>query len=121
MLKLSPEAKLPMTLGKPGVAGDGPDTFNAPPDVVVAPNGDVFVADRHGAKTNARIVKRRMGAIRPAFSGWRVGRSLNAQCAIHRYSISSVRQGRDAWDIGQRRSHRHGMLLMTHRYGGGGG
>jgi hypothetical protein len=29
-----------MTLGKPGVAGDGPDTFNVPSDVLVAPNGD---------------------------------------------------------------------------------
>jgi DNA-binding beta-propeller fold protein YncE len=50
-----------MTLGKPGVAGDGPDTFNSPSDVVVAPNGDIFVADGHGdfpvAHTNDRIVK----------------------------------------------------------------
>jgi DNA-binding beta-propeller fold protein YncE len=57
VLKLSPEGKLLMTLGKPGVAGDGPDTFNAPSDVVVTPNGDIFVADGHGEKTNARIVK----------------------------------------------------------------
>jgi DNA-binding beta-propeller fold protein YncE len=46
-----------MTLGKPGVAGDGPDSFNSPSDVVVAPNGDIFVADGHGEKTNDRIVK----------------------------------------------------------------
>jgi len=46
-----------MTLGKPGVAGDGPDTFNGPSDVLVASNGDIFVADGHGEKTNARIVK----------------------------------------------------------------
>src|SRR6266571_4104275 len=43
--------------GKPGVAGDGPDTFNGPSDVLVAPNGDIFVADGHGGETNARIVK----------------------------------------------------------------
>ena len=42
-----------MTLGKPGVAGDGQDTFNAPSDVLVAPNGDIFVADGHGGNTNA--------------------------------------------------------------------
>jgi len=46
-----------MTLGKAGVAGDGPDEFNAPSAVLVAPNGDVFVADGHGGNTNARIVK----------------------------------------------------------------
>ena len=46
-----------MTLGKAGVAGDGPDTFNQPSDVFVAPNGDVFVADGHGGDSNARIVK----------------------------------------------------------------
>ena len=46
-----------MTLGKAGVAGNGPDEFNAPSAVVVAPNGDIFVADGHGGNTNARIVK----------------------------------------------------------------
>ena len=44
-------------LGKAGVAGDGPDEFNAPSAVLVAPNGDIFVADGHGGNTNARIVK----------------------------------------------------------------
>ena len=54
---LSPAGKVLLTLGKAGVAGDGPDTFNPPSDVIVAPNGDIFVADGHGGKTNARIVK----------------------------------------------------------------
>ena len=40
-----------------GVAGSGPDEFNAPSAVLVAPNGDIFVADGHGGNTNARIVK----------------------------------------------------------------
>jgi len=57
VVKFSPEGKVLMTLGKPGVAGDGPDTFNAPSDVLVTPNGTIFVADGHGEKTNARIVK----------------------------------------------------------------
>jgi streptogramin lyase len=55
--KFSHEGKLLLTLGKPGVSGDGPDTFNQPSDVVTAPNGDIFVADGHGGNTNARIVK----------------------------------------------------------------
>jgi sugar lactone lactonase YvrE len=57
VIKFSADGKVLMTLGKPGVAGDGNDTFNSPSDVVVAPNGDIFVADGHGEKTNARIVK----------------------------------------------------------------
>ncbi len=57
VFKFSPDGKLLMTLGKAGVAGDGPDTFGPPSDVVVAPNGDIFVADGHGGATNARIVK----------------------------------------------------------------
>ena len=62
VFKFSPEGKLLMTLGKKGVAGDGPDTFNQPTDVVVAPNGNIFVADGHrdgatGHTFNNRIVK----------------------------------------------------------------
>jgi len=57
VMKFSPAGALLMTLGKPGVPGDGPDTFNAPSDILIAPNGDIFVADGHGGDTNARIVK----------------------------------------------------------------
>jgi DNA-binding beta-propeller fold protein YncE len=57
VIKFSPDGKVLMTLGKAGVAGDGPDTFNKPSGVVVARNGDIFVADGHGANSNARIVK----------------------------------------------------------------
>ena len=31
--------------------------FNQPSDVIVGPNGDIYVADGHGPQTNARIVK----------------------------------------------------------------
>jgi sugar lactone lactonase YvrE len=57
VFKFSPDGKLLMTLGKAGVAGSGPDAFNQPTDVVVAPNGDIFVADGHRGSTNNRIVK----------------------------------------------------------------
>jgi streptogramin lyase len=57
VFKFSPEGKLLLTLGKAGVAGDGPDVFNQPSDVVVGPGGDIFVADGHDADSNARIVK----------------------------------------------------------------
>lgn len=57
VFKFSPDGKLLMTLGKAGVAGEGPDVFNQPTDVVVAPNGDIFVADGHRETGNNRIVK----------------------------------------------------------------
>jgi len=57
VFKFSPDGKVLMTLGKAGVAGNGPDTFNGPCDVVIAPSGDIFVADGHGGNTNARVVK----------------------------------------------------------------
>jgi sugar lactone lactonase YvrE len=57
VLKFSRDGKLLLALGKAGVPGDGPDTFNQPSDVVVAANGDIFVADGHGGNSNARVVK----------------------------------------------------------------
>jgi len=57
VLKFSPDGKVLLALGKAGVAGSGPDEFNAPSAVIVAANGDIFVADGHGGNTNARIVK----------------------------------------------------------------
>ena len=44
-----------MTLGKPGGAAE-PDYFYQPNDVLVAPNGDIFVSEGHGAGNN-RILK----------------------------------------------------------------
>jgi sugar lactone lactonase YvrE len=58
VFKFNPDGKVLMTLGKAGVAGDGPDTFNQPDDVAVAPNGDIFVSDGHSpGMGNARVVK----------------------------------------------------------------
>ncbi len=57
VIKFSPEGEVLMRLGRAGVAGDGEDTFNQPSDVLVAPNGDIFVADGHGREGNNRIVK----------------------------------------------------------------
>jgi sugar lactone lactonase YvrE len=61
--KFSPDGKVLMTLGKDGVAGnnESQDLFNAPSNVLIAPNGDIFVGDGHGIinnqPTNARMVK----------------------------------------------------------------
>ena len=55
VFKFSPDGKLLLTLGKPGGAA-APDYFYQPNDVVVAPNGDIFVSEGHGG-ANARILK----------------------------------------------------------------
>ena len=55
--KFSPTGDVLLRLGTPGMAGSGRDSFNSPSDVVVAPNGDVFIADGHNANGNNRIMK----------------------------------------------------------------
>src|ERR1700722_1177235 len=55
VFKLGPTGKVLLTLGKEGVAGDGPDTFDQPSGIAIAPNGDIFVTDGHGK--NDRVVK----------------------------------------------------------------
>jgi streptogramin lyase len=57
VMKLSPDGKVLLSLGKAGVAGAGPDTFNRPSAVTTGPNGDIYVADGHGGESNARVVK----------------------------------------------------------------
>jgi len=57
VVKFSPDGKVLMTLGHPGMPGDAPGYFNRPSAVAVAPDGTIFVADGHGAGSNARIVK----------------------------------------------------------------
>lgn len=54
VMKFSRDGRLLMTIGTPGVAGAGHDTFDGPADVLVAPDGSIFVADGHG---NDRVVK----------------------------------------------------------------
>jgi peptidylamidoglycolate lyase len=53
--KFSPDARLLMTLGKKGVAGDNAsrDSFNQPNHVAIAPNGDIYVSDGY---VNSRVV-----------------------------------------------------------------
>jgi hypothetical protein len=57
VVKFSPDGKVLMTLGHPGMPGDGPDYFNRPSAVTVSPDGTIYVADGHGGDSNARIVK----------------------------------------------------------------
>ncbi len=47
VIKFSPQGKVLMTLGTPGTAGNPPTHFTEPNDVLVAPNGSIFVAEAH--------------------------------------------------------------------------
>jgi len=48
VVKFSPDGKILMTLGKPGVRGNPPDALTDPTDVVTDPkNGDIYVAESH--------------------------------------------------------------------------
>jgi hypothetical protein len=57
VVKFSRTGEVLMRLGTAGVPGNDERHFNAPSDVVVAANGDIFVADGHADDTNNRIVK----------------------------------------------------------------
>lgn len=54
IVMFSPEGELIMTIGTPGVSGDGPYTFNGIADVAIAMNGSIFAVDGH---FNNRVVK----------------------------------------------------------------
>ena len=58
VFKFSPDGKVLLTLGKPG-GGRDPEFFFQPNDVLVGPNGDIFVSEGHSsaAGSTARILK----------------------------------------------------------------
>jgi DNA-binding beta-propeller fold protein YncE len=51
------DGKLLRTMGASGTKGDSTDRFNGVSDVVVVPDGSIFVADGHSDVTNNRILK----------------------------------------------------------------
>jgi sugar lactone lactonase YvrE len=57
VFEFSPDGRVLMTLGQAGVSGSGPALFDQPTDVVVSPEGDVFVTDSHRNGKNNRVVK----------------------------------------------------------------
>jgi DNA-binding beta-propeller fold protein YncE len=50
VVKFSPEGRVLLTLGKPGVAGNPPLALTEPTSVFVAANGDIFVSEGHGGQ-----------------------------------------------------------------------
>ena len=56
--KFSPDGELLMSLGTAGQAGSGPNQFNQPNDVIVGPDGSIYVSDGHngqGMTSNAAM------------------------------------------------------------------
>lgn len=51
VIKFSPEGEELMRLGEAGQPGSGPGQLNEPCDVIVAPNGDIFVSDGHSGQS----------------------------------------------------------------------
>ena len=48
--KFSPPGEMLMSLGTAGQPGSGPNQFNQPNDVIVAPDGSIFVSDGHSGQ-----------------------------------------------------------------------
>jgi len=108
VFKFSPDGKLLLTLGKRGVAGSGADEFNAPSATLVAPNGDIFVAD----VTAATPMPASSSSTRPASSSrpgarraapparstartrWRWTRAAGCSLATAATTASDLRSGR---------------------------
>lgn len=59
VIKFSPEGRVLMTLGKPGVSGNPPEAVTEPTDVLTDPaNGDVYVAESHSNVAGPNLVGR---------------------------------------------------------------
>ena len=58
VVKFSPEGRVLMTLGKPGVRGNPPEALTDPTDVVTDSNGDVYVAESHTNVEDPNLIGR---------------------------------------------------------------
>jgi hypothetical protein len=57
VMKFSPTGELLMRIGTPGEPGDPPRRLNRPNDMVVAPDGSIFIIDSHGPAGPNRLMK----------------------------------------------------------------
>ena len=56
MHQFSADGELLMSLGKPGRVGTGSDVFNQPNDVIVGPDGSIYVSDGHNGQSMISIL-----------------------------------------------------------------
>jgi DNA-binding beta-propeller fold protein YncE len=54
--KFSPTGELLMTIGEPGKGGDPPNRLTRPSDVLIAPNGQIYIVEAHDQSQN-RVTK----------------------------------------------------------------
>jgi DNA-binding beta-propeller fold protein YncE len=50
VVKFSPDGKVLLTLGTPGVAGNPPQALTEPTSIVVVPSGEIFISEGHAAQ-----------------------------------------------------------------------
>jgi len=81
VVKFSPEGKVLLTIGTPGVAGNPPEALTEPTCIVVAGTGEIFISEGHsgqydtaGPQTVARISKfTKDGKFIKSFGKWGSG------------------------------------------------
>ena len=57
IFKFNQQGELLLTLGKPGIRGDGPGEFNEPSDLSIGADGTLYIVDGHiNPESNRRIV-----------------------------------------------------------------
>ena len=52
VVKFSPQGEVLLTIGTPGVPGNPPEALTEPTSVVVAANGDIFIAEGHSGQAS---------------------------------------------------------------------
>jgi len=50
VVKFSPEGRVLMTIGKPGVAGNPPEALTEPTSIAFAPNGNLYISEGHSGQ-----------------------------------------------------------------------
>jgi len=100
-----------MTLGRKGVAGDNEsrDAFNGVADLVIANNGDIFIAD--GESTNTRVVKYSKDG---KFVTWWGGKGTEPGKFDEPHSIAIDSRGR--LYVGDRRNKRVQVFDQTGKF-----
>ena len=58
VIKFSPEGKVLMTIGTPGVGGNPPNALTDPTNVLTAANGDVYISESHTNVEDPNLVGR---------------------------------------------------------------
>ena len=60
VVKFSPEGKVLLTIGKPGVAGNPPEALTEPTSILEVPNGNIYISEGHnqGEKAPPTTVSR---------------------------------------------------------------